>query len=99
MHLFLFIDQTFVQTPSQFCSSERTPNPSHEELARLPAMDLGAPTSANMDVNNTIEDHEITSETDLCIYSSTEVDVNYSPECLGMTSQIFPNTSSFNGYD
>jgi len=101
VHLFLIIGQTNIgiQSPEQFCSSERTPNPPSEELARLTVLGLGVPSCTMEELNISPKHLGITSKTDLGEPSSTEIEVNNSLEHLGITSHTDPDESSSKDFD
>jgi len=80
VHLFLFLGQTGVQTPLEYCSSERTPNPSPEELVRLSDLGLDACLPEELNIIN-LEDHkEMASQTDIGASSSLKYDLNLTTE-------------------
>jgi len=54
----LELGQTSVQSPSQFCSRNRAPEPPREELAKLSEAKLGVPSLTNIDLNQTPEENE-----------------------------------------
>jgi len=91
VHLFLFVDQTGVQNPPQFCSPYRALDPSPDELTRLSALGLDAPLFTKSDENS--------SSKDLGMTSHTEEDVHISPEYLRMTSETDPDMSSSVNFD
>jgi len=80
LDLFLFVGQTGVQTPSQFCSSERAYNPSLEELVRLSELDFDTLLSREIDVTNSPEYLEMASQTDPGASSSMDYDLNLTIE-------------------
>jgi len=70
--------QAIIQTPSKFCSSERAPNIKPETLAQLSSLNLGVPIENK---NKTLENLEMTSQTDLVASSSmTSYDLNKTVE-------------------
>jgi len=75
-----FTGQTGIQTPLQFCSSERAPNPSGEELKRLSALGLDAPLSTESDKNNSSEDLGMILQTDNGASSFKDFDLNLTIE-------------------
>jgi len=64
LHLFLDLGQIFVQSPSQFCSPNRAPDPSPEELAILEGLSLDVRSSASLNVKIALENLGTTSQTD-----------------------------------
>jgi len=80
VHLLLVSNQIPIQSPTQFCSSQIVPNPLLEEFAKLSTLDLGAPLSSEVDVNDTTEDPEMPPHTDPDAASSRNFDLNFTTE-------------------
>jgi len=87
MHLFLFTDNTSVQSPSQFCSSERAPDITLAQLAMLSRAGLDAPSPTVFDVNNTPAQLEMRSKNDSEASSSINYDLNLTIEENEMNSR------------
>jgi len=70
--LFLFIEETDVQRPSQFCSSERAPDLTPEQLSRI--------SQAGLDASSTLEKLGMLSQRDIDVSSSMNYDLNLTVE-------------------
>jgi len=80
MNLLLVSDQIWIQSPSQFCSPNRAPDPSPEELAILSASNLDVPLSTMIDVNNTPEHLVMIPQTDPDASLYMDYDLNKTAE-------------------
>lgn len=64
----------------EFCSPNRAPDLTSEELAKLNALGLIAPSSTKNDDDKTLEEAGMTTQTDTVASSSMNVDLNLTAE-------------------
>jgi len=80
VHLFLFIGHTTVQSPSQFCSSNRAPDLTPEQLEWLSQADINAASVTDTDEQNTPAQLGMRSQTKPDVPTYRNFDLNNSPE-------------------
>jgi len=104
VNLFLETNYLVVQRPSEYCSTNKAPNVAQEKLIQLSVLGLQAPSSTEIDANNTSEHLAMTSQTDasspkdfdLTLTTEEYNEYNEYNEALGLQA---PSSTELDVYD